>query len=215
MICARCGLRGHKAIDCSNKARKKQYCRTCDLFNHDDDNCPNIWRSYLLNKQPQQHSLKDVQLPVIYCYNCGDSTHFGDECKEARTSRVPNLSGSAFSGSNLPQQLRKTYFDRLFDTKLPQRPQVRRPDNGYKNSNNRAQFKPYNNNPIVSNNSYNLNPKRRFDNGPQDNRNGGPIRNQARRGGAGGRSGGNDPSRPAPTRSGFIDRKKSGFNNFY
>lgn len=109
MICSRCGQRGHMASTCTSKTRKRQYCRHCDTFNHDDDTCPSIWRSYITkgDGKPSQ------TLPIIYCYNCGDDTHFGDECHRQRSSRIPNKNGSAFSGTNLPKNLRSVYQQRM------------------------------------------------------------------------------------------------------
>lgn len=109
MICSRCGERGHMVSMCKSKTRKRQYCRHCDTFSHGDDNCPSIWRSYITKVQKDE----EYVLPAISCYNCGDDTHFGDECPEARSSRIPNTSGSAFSGSNLPKHLRSVYFESI------------------------------------------------------------------------------------------------------
>lgn len=107
IVCSRCGERGHLASACTSKTRKRQYCTTCDTFSHSDFHCPNIWRSYIT------HVPKDEEyvLPVMFCYNCGADTHFGDECMRERSSRVPNHNGSAFSGHNLPKHLRSLYFD--------------------------------------------------------------------------------------------------------
>lgn len=109
MICSRCGERGHMISMCESKTRKKQYCRHCDTFTHGDDNCPSIWRSYITKVQKEE----EYVLPVMNCYNCGDDTHFGDECPEQRNSRIPNSNGSAFSGSNLPKHLRSVYYDSI------------------------------------------------------------------------------------------------------
>ncbi|EGA63081.1 Air2p [Saccharomyces cerevisiae FostersO] len=35
---------------------------------------------------------------------------FGDDCKEKRSSRVPNEDGSAFTGSNLSVELKQEYY---------------------------------------------------------------------------------------------------------
>lgn len=117
MICSRCGLKGHVAIKCTNKIKKRQYCKHCDTFSHGDDSCPSIWRSYLTLPTPNSDDDSDryesTTLPIIYCYNCGDDEHYGDECPEPRTSRIPCINGSAFSGTNLPRNLRSLYFDRM------------------------------------------------------------------------------------------------------
>lgn len=107
VLCARCGEKGHIVAACTSKFRKRQYCNTCDSFRHGNDNCPGIWRSYLT--LPNNDG--KLGLPIIFCYNCASSQHYGDECFEQRTSRIPNLNGSAFSGINLPKYLRDPYFD--------------------------------------------------------------------------------------------------------
>lgn len=107
VLCARCGEKGHIVAACTSKFRKRQYCSTCDSFRHGDDNCPGIWRSYLT--LPNNDG--KLGLPTIFCYNCASNKHYGDECFEQRTSRIPNLNGSAFSGINLPKYLREPYFD--------------------------------------------------------------------------------------------------------
>ncbi|ODV79171.1 uncharacterized protein CANTADRAFT_41570, partial [Suhomyces tanzawaensis NRRL Y-17324] len=108
MICSRCGEKGHMTASCTSKTRKRQYCRDCDTFSHGEENCPSIWRSYL-TKPNDKDETESLVLPIIYCYNCASPEHYGDECPESRTSRVPNF-GSAFSGSNLPKSVRPLYF---------------------------------------------------------------------------------------------------------
>ena len=116
MVCAKCGEKGHIAANCTNKQKKRQYCKRCDTFSHSDYQCPSIWRLYLTNS-------KDVLvlLPATYCYNCGSPNHYGDECTEIRLLRVPNPSGSAFLGLNLPKSLRQKYYDRVRQKAIPRR----------------------------------------------------------------------------------------------
>lgn len=109
MVCAKCGLKGHIAVDCVNKAKKRTYCRLCDTFLHGDETCPSIWRLYLTLPTASEETV----LPVVFCYNCGAEGHYGDECTEYRTLRVPNQGGSAFSGSNLPKHLRELYYETM------------------------------------------------------------------------------------------------------
>lgn len=111
MVCSRCGQKGHIAMNCKNKAKKRQYCKHCDTFNHGDENCPSIWRSYITLQPPED--VDSTALPTIYCYNCASKEHYGDECSEQRTSKIPNQNGSAFSGTNLPRYLRSFYFRHL------------------------------------------------------------------------------------------------------
>ncbi|CAM9019664.1 unnamed protein product, partial [Wickerhamomyces anomalus] len=106
IVCSNCGEKGHYKNQCTQKQRRV-YCQTCSSTRHFSDRCTSIWRSYLTTKD----SDRKMGLPTnIYCYNCAEKGHYGDECPSERTSRVPNLDGSAFSGHNLPQQLRDKYF---------------------------------------------------------------------------------------------------------
>lgn len=106
IVCSNCGEKGHYKNQCTEKQRRV-YCQTCSSTRHFTDRCTSIWRSYLTKPDSQ----KKIGLPSnIYCYNCAEKGHYGDECPSERTSRVPNLDGSAFSGHNLPSQMRDKYF---------------------------------------------------------------------------------------------------------
>lgn len=145
MVCSRCGERGHLTSACKSKTRKRQYCKHCDTFNHGDYNCPSIWRSYITKVVKNE----EYVLPVMYCYNCGSEAHFGDECSRQRSSRVPNINGSAFSGTNLPKYLRSVYFDSLH----------RRNTNGSRYSNGEAPKKRYNDYSASNSGNYSNNPR--------------------------------------------------------
>lgn len=108
VVCPRCNGKGHSLFLCPQKDFKRQYCKLCDSFSHSDERCPSIWRLYLTRP-----SISGIALPAtLACYNCGSSSHYGDECSLSRSSRVPNQ-GSAFSGTNLPRELRAAYFDHV------------------------------------------------------------------------------------------------------
>ena len=184
MICSRCGLKGHVAIKCKNKLKKRQYCKHCDTFNHGDDMCPSIWRSYLTLPTPKSDDENDkyesTVLPVVYCYNCGDDEHYGDECPEPRTSRIPCVNGSAFSGTNLPRHLRSLYFDRINSTKLNTQKKLQNAKptytNNYASSSNNSNYGnkgSYNNgsyrNNFTNYNDYNYNSNSNFNRQPIDN----------------------------------------------
>lgn len=161
MICARCGERGHLVSACKSKTRKKQYCNTCDTFNHGDFNCPSIWRSYITKVANDE----EYVLPAIFCYNCGDDTHFGDECPQQRSSRVPNLNGSAFSGTNLPKQLRSLYFDAL------QRKSTGRANGKKRNYEDSSSLRNYSSNYNLGYNNYNSNYGNNYNNSNYNNYN--------------------------------------------
>ncbi|GME88569.1 unnamed protein product [[Candida] boidinii] len=111
MVCNNCGERGHFQSQCT-KDRKRTYCSDCDSRNHSNDRCPNIWRSYL-TIVVDDNSKKNYPFGSVYCYNCGSKGHYGDECNSVRSSRTPNINGSAFTGDNLPKELRSQYFSLL------------------------------------------------------------------------------------------------------
>ncbi|WPK23509.1 hypothetical protein PUMCH_000750 [Australozyma saopauloensis] len=106
VLCGRCGEKGHIVSQCTSRTRKRQYCKTCDSLRHSDETCPGIWRSYLTIPGNDGK----LELPIMFCYNCASSEHYGDDCPQERGSRIPNLNGSAFSGINLPLYLRDKYF---------------------------------------------------------------------------------------------------------
>ncbi|CUM67601.1 uncharacterized protein PRCAT00005301001 [Priceomyces carsonii] len=202
LVCAKCGLKGHIAVNCKNKQRKRQYCKICDTFSHGDDTCPTIWRSYLTL---DAYDNENKTLPNMYCYNCGNNTHYGDDCKEPRTSRVPNQNGSAFSGSNLPKSLRNIYYDRLSGRakKMPENKRDfisantnnnwdvnRRFGNKDFNSNGRDHYR--NSNGFRNNNNNN--------NNNTNNRNHRPAPSFL-------------PKNPNPSRSGFVSKTKGSSAN--
>lgn len=114
--CSNCNEKGHYRSQCPQKW-KKVYCTLCDSNKHSRDRCPSIWRVYLLrddiNQEKKTTNGLSLNMEDVFCYNCGLTGHFGDDCSERRSSRVPNEDGSAFSGENLSYVLKDEYFDEV------------------------------------------------------------------------------------------------------
>ncbi|KAL3237084.1 zinc finger CCHC domain-containing protein [Nakaseomyces bracarensis] len=106
--CANCNETGHYRSQCPNKW-KRVFCTLCNSKRHGRDRCPSIWRSYLLREDISKKELK-LRFEDIYCYNCGGQGHYGDDCNQRRSSRVPNDDGSAFAGNNLGDEVRNKYY---------------------------------------------------------------------------------------------------------
>lgn len=104
--CSNCNESGHYRSQCPQKW-KRVFCTLCNSKRHSRDRCPSIWRVYLLKDDTKNNALP---MHKLYCYNCGRKGHFGDDCVERRSSRVPNDDGSAFSGDNLSADLKRQYF---------------------------------------------------------------------------------------------------------
>lgn len=207
MVCSRCGEKGHISGNCKSKTRKRQYCKHCDTFKHGDENCPSIWRSYVTIAKKD-----NFVIPVMSCYNCGDDNHFGDECPQQRTSRIPNINGSAFSGTNLPKNLRNKYFDILYGkrSKKPSNEisfdQYRR-QNASSSSNSSNAYRKQNYNDYPRNDNSSGSKKRNFESsrnfvasGVQPSRSGFIASNTSNKKPK-------LPLRPAANRSGYIPQK--------
>ncbi|EDO15056.1 hypothetical protein Kpol_411p1, partial [Vanderwaltozyma polyspora DSM 70294] len=109
--CTICQGYGHYRTHCPQKW-KKIVCHICNAKTHTEGDCPTVWRSYVL-KSSNNVENESISMASVYCYNCGLNGHFGDDCNQMRSSRVPNDDGSAFSGDNLSRPLKKEYYRTL------------------------------------------------------------------------------------------------------
>ncbi|CDS10673.1 hypothetical protein LRAMOSA11159 [Lichtheimia ramosa] len=70
--CLRCKRRGHEAAECVHRYEYGS-CKRCGLSYHNTVHCPSIVHKYKGQSTPVAHV-------TPYCYFCGRSQHYGDEC---------------------------------------------------------------------------------------------------------------------------------------
>ncbi|KAI7875607.1 hypothetical protein K492DRAFT_210840 [Lichtheimia hyalospora FSU 10163] len=70
--CLRCKRRGHEAANCEHRYEHES-CKRCGLSFHNTVHCPSIVHRYKGQSTPVAHV-------TPYCYFCGRSQHYGDEC---------------------------------------------------------------------------------------------------------------------------------------
>lgn len=131
-LCTYCGqMKGHhtnlgNGSLCSNIsiATKKvepevdmnEYCSKCQITGHALSRCPSIWRIYVPKKK---NTIKDstitpnIPMHTLFCYNCGNKGHYGDECPEEKHKEKMKYQSSAFSGKNLSDTLKNIYYNNL------------------------------------------------------------------------------------------------------
>lgn len=104
--CSKCGSVGHLRVDCTERRARGPHCDKCDLRTHNSDNCPLIWRNYLVKKSSKKHAHYPSE---IYCYNCGMEGHYGDDCAAERQIQLMYVDESCFAGRSLNTKLKSQY----------------------------------------------------------------------------------------------------------
>uniref|UniRef100_A0A0W0FJL9 CCHC-type domain-containing protein n=1 Tax=Moniliophthora roreri TaxID=221103 RepID=A0A0W0FJL9_MONRR len=128
-VCKRCGAKGeHKTsncpviINCPNRGlryneSKYDDCHRCGSAIHSTHECPTVWRLYeYVSETDKNKTLKTrrskKKLPLgqggegyiaedVWCYNCGGSGHWGDDCKVTPHNGDAPAEYSAFGSNNL------------------------------------------------------------------------------------------------------------------
>lgn len=109
--CSNCMQFGHKRNTCPNKHVNNHLpCSQCGSRIHNDSTCPCIWRFYKLKDDSDSHPHYPK---IISCYNCGDATHYGDECPMPRPIMLKYRERSCFSVDNLERSLHGRYYKEL------------------------------------------------------------------------------------------------------
>ncbi|KAG7724290.1 hypothetical protein KL948_005344 [Ogataea haglerorum] len=191
MVCTNCGERGHFRNQCKQR-RKFNFCADCNSKTHSADRCPNIWRSYITIAYDKNHKFK-YPADYIYCYNCAERGHYGDECPRPRVSKTPNINGSAFTGDNLPRQLRRQYHSSLSRKRRPLFDEYK--DNGHRDKRQKKHDQSEKTNKNGKNDkSGNFGGKYRDNRTPQPKKSGVLPQKPA--------------GLPAPSRSGYVSKRK-------
>ncbi|KAJ7228682.1 hypothetical protein GGX14DRAFT_414302 [Mycena pura] len=117
--CFTCGMRRN----CPNRNSNNRYARTCngcercESSSHQTRECPTLWRLYVYVEDTEHEHILQTRrekkgLPLgeggegyigedVWCYNCGKSGHWGDDCQSYRPEQF--VEHTAFSYRILSQ----------------------------------------------------------------------------------------------------------------
>ena len=93
--CANCLQLGHSRDRCTRPLQRR-YCSDCDSRLHSREMCPLIWRKYVFSdeKGVPDNSRRHAEIRK-FCYSCGGSGHFGDDCPYDRATKESTAFGLA------------------------------------------------------------------------------------------------------------------------
>lgn len=80
--CKRCRQRGHRSATCSRPSKMAggigDECDVCGERGHAEEECSGIWTTF----KPPRDNVKVIaeDQMAVACYNCGRTTHWGDDC---------------------------------------------------------------------------------------------------------------------------------------
>ena len=80
--CTRCRQRGHRSATCSRPSKMAggigDECDVCGERGHAEEECSGIWTTF----KPPRDNVKVIpeEQMAVACYNCGRTTHWGDDC---------------------------------------------------------------------------------------------------------------------------------------
>ncbi|TFK43553.1 hypothetical protein BDQ12DRAFT_731560 [Crucibulum laeve] len=123
-VCFTCGMKGHINANCPNRRKGHAFnsdryhdCDRCGSTVHKTNECPTWWRLYeymadeerviTISTRKSKRKLKLGEGGEGYiaddewCYNCGNSGHWGDDCHEAPARYDFPDEPSAFSSHNV------------------------------------------------------------------------------------------------------------------
>jgi hypothetical protein len=100
--CSRCRQRGHRSATCSRPSKMAggigDECDVCGERGHAEEECSGIWQTF----KPSRENVKVISEDemAMACYNCGRTTHWGDDCPALPDFVEDCITFDTWSGKN-------------------------------------------------------------------------------------------------------------------